>query len=215
MSARSARDPAERLQFAQRTVDLAPSTRNLRLLAKLQAEKGNMSDALGAMQRAHDLDPNNLQTLTTLADIQNLAGEPDKALETYRKLIAVENTPYFKVRSLPEFVPTDTFYARTIVAAASSDPKERISYLQGAVDGYKQFLSLTVPNIIRFAQNSDGPLPYGGETLETAKKKLADAAGAAKALAAAYRVVGDAAKAEAADADVAVFGKPLDLPSAK
>ncbi len=94
-------------------------------------------------------------------------------------------------------------------------PKAKIALLQPAVDGFKQYLTLTVPSIKRFAQNPDGPLSFGGETLETAKQKLDDAAAAAKALADAYRTTGGAAEASAADADAVLFAAPLGLMSVK
>jgi len=90
-----------------------------------------------------------------------------------------------------------------------------VELLQTAVDGFKQYLAMTVPNVVRFAHNTDGPLQYGDQDLPTAEKKMTDAVAAAKALADAYRKLGDTAGAAAADADAVEFGKPLDLASAK
>ena len=171
LSAESTRDPAQQLEYAKKTVDLGPSTRNLRMLARLEAMQGHTSDALGSLERARELDPNNLQTLTTLAMIQTQIGEDDKAKLTWKKLVHVEDSGYFKVRSLPELIATDTYYARIVLAASASDPKEKIALLQPAVDGYKQYVRLTIPNVVRFAHNVDGPLSYGGERRWTPQRR--------------------------------------------
>ena len=214
-SAETSRDPNTRLLYAQRAVDLGPSARNLRFLARTDSELGKTSDALGAVERAVEIDPNNLQTLTLLSGIQSIMGKEDEAKKTLRRLIDVENTSYFKVRSLPELVATDTYEARIKLASTETDPKVKIDLLQPAVDGFKQYLSLTVPNVVRFAKMSNEPLPYGGESVDTAKRKLGEAEEAAKLLANAYRTVGDGAKAALADGDAGAFAKPLDLPSVK
>lgn len=215
LSAQTAPDPAERLQFAKRTVDLGPSTRSLRFLARMEMMSGQTSDALGALQRAEQIDPYNMQTLTLLHDLEMAMGEPEKAKKTLQQIVDVENTEYFKVRSLPELVPTETYEARIKLAGLASTPQEKISLLAPAVIGFKQYLALTVPNVVRFAQNKDGALPFGGETANTVRMKMETANLAAKSLADAYRAVGDAGKAAEADEDAAVFAKPLDLPSAK
>ena len=214
LSAQVSQEPNQRLEYAQKAVDLGPSGRNLRLLARTESELGKASDAMGAMERAAEVDPNNLQTLTLLSQIQTLLGKDDDAKKTLHRLIEVENTSYFKIKSLPELVATDTYEARIKLAAAEKDPKAKIELLQPAVDGFKQYLALTIPNVIRFAKISD-TLTYGGESVRVAKQKLADGESAAKVLADAYRTVGDGGKAALADGDAATFAKPLDLPSVK
>ena len=213
LSVQSTADPSLKLTYARKTVELSPTTRNLRLLAKLESTSGNSTAALEAMQQAEVKDPNNTQSLTLLAQIQRQIGEPDRAKDTLKRLVGVEQTPYFKVRSLPEMVVTDTYDARVELAADIVDPKQKIELLQPAIDGYRQFLSLTVPNIIRFAKSSDGPLPYGGETIQSAQIKLQRAAAAAKDLANTYRVIGDGGKATVADGDAEAFSKPLEVPA--
>ena len=215
LSASLEQDQNKKIEYIQHAIDAGPTTRNLRLFARLVKDK-KPSDALGAVKRAVEMDPNNLQTLTLLADLQASIGQDGAAIETLHRLVAVEETDYFKVRSLPELVPTETFGARLKLAMIpGTQPKDAISLLQPAVTGYKQYLSATVPNIVRFAKNPGGPLSYGGESLESTKKTLATATDAAKRLADAYRAVGDTVKAVEADADVAAFGAPLDLPSDK
>jgi O-antigen ligase len=214
LSALVTQDPSERLGYAKKAVELAPSTRNLRMLAKLSAGSGMYSDALGALQRALQTDPNNMQTLTLQADIQAAMGEEDKSQQTLEALVKVEETPYFKVRSLPEIIPTETYIARVRLASKMSDPQAKAAMLQPAIDGFKQYRTFTTPNIIRFAQTGES-LTFGGDDLPGAEKKLSMAAEAARSLANAYRALRDPVKAAAADADAAELGKPLVDPSAK
>jgi tetratricopeptide (TPR) repeat protein len=168
------------------------------------------SDALGALSRTLALDPNNMEALKLKADIEEQMGDEDKSQKTLQEMIDIEKTPYFLVRSLPEMVETRTYEARVKLADKSTDNKRKVELLQPAVDGFNQYLTFTVPSIVRFAHNADGPLPFGGEDLDSAKKKMAVAGSAAKSLADAYRALGDPVKAAAADAAVAGFAKPLD-----
>ncbi len=213
MSALVTQEANVRLAYAVKAVELAPSTRNLRFLARLEAGAGRFSDALSALQRAAQTDPNNLNTLTQLAELQETMGEFDKATETLKVLVKVEQTDYFKVRSLPELVETATYSARCRLAIKESDPAKKAALLQPAIDGFKQYLAVTVPQILRFANNADGPMAYGGEDIKAAEKKMAEALVAAKSLSDAYRAVGDRVKAGEADAAGAEFAKPIALPA--
>lgn len=202
-------DAKQRLEFAKDAAALGPSDRNLRFLAETDVKMGLYTDAVNALQQALLLDPNNMPTLTLLAEIQHQMGLDQQEQKTLWRLVAVEQTSYFTVRSLPELVPTETYVARIRLAELAPDDKARATLLQPAVDGFKQYLALTVPNVLRFAANSDGALPYAGETLDIAEAKMTQAAAAARLLAKTDRALGDNGKADAADADAGLFEKPL------
>lgn len=206
-------DPAQRLTYARKAVDLAPSTRNLRMLARVSASQGLFSDALGALRRTIELDPNNMEAFKLQADIEEQMGDEAKAVKSLQDLISVEKTPYFKVRSLPELVVTTTYEARVRLAAKTADDKAKIDLLQPAIDGFKQYLTFTVSALLRYAKLAGKEADYGGENLDLAKKKMSIAAEAAKTLAAAYRATGEPGKAEAAEADAGTFATPLEPPA--
>lgn len=181
--------PDEQLRYAERATEFSPSPRNFRYVARLLASRSRYPEALVNLRYALQRDPNNLPALTQMAQIQESSGDQAGATETYRKLVAIEETPYYKVRSIPELVPTDTFIAR-IKLAATAQEKEKISLLAPAVEGFRRYLAMTVPLIKRNA-----PRDFGGETKEVGKRKMDMAAAAARDLAAAYRAVGDTAGA--------------------
>jgi hypothetical protein len=131
------------------------------------------------------------------------------------KLVDVEQTSYFKIRSLPELVATETYEARIELAMGESGPDSKIKWLPTAIDGFKQYAAHTVQNVIRFAKSPGGRMEYGGESVDRAKTKMTEAETAAKELAAAYRAVGNPALASAADADSALFAGVLDSLSFK
>jgi tetratricopeptide (TPR) repeat protein len=199
---------SERLEALQRAAALAPTTRNLRALARLQSEAGQLPTAITTTRTALMRDPNNLPALTLLADLQRRSGDAVAANETLRRLVAVEQTPYFQVRSLPELVPTETYMARLTLAQTATGAT-KAALLQPAVDGLTQYLQRTVPMVKRMAAGTP-PMDFGGETPERAREKLAVGERAARELAATYRALGDTGRAEAAEGAAGAFAAGFD-----
>ena len=172
-------------------------------------------DAQDSLNRAIQIAPNNMAALTLLFDIQIKEGLEDEAKKTLQALINIETTQYFKVRSLPELVATDTYHARVLLAQIESGSQRRIDLLQPAVNGYKEYAEKTIPNVIRFAKDPTGGMDFGGENIEKAKGKMTEAEATAKTLVELYRTTGAVALEEAATTDVGVFGKALESLSFK
>jgi hypothetical protein len=150
-----------------------------------------------------ELDPNNLPALLLLT--QALSQEdPLQARAMAERLIAVEDTPYFKVRALPEIVPTETYSARLYLGSVAKDPKQRELQLRAGVEGFLRYAASTVPAVRRMP---DG-MPYGGETKQSATEKLQYGLSGAKALEDIYRSSGDKSGADWAS------GAARDLSSA-
>jgi len=215
LSALSTRSLPERLAYAKRAVELAPSTHNYRTLARIQADAGQPNEARDSLKRTIQIDPNNMAAMTLLTDIELKEGLDDEAKKTLNSLIEIEQTQYFKVRSLPELVATDTYHARVRLAQLDSDPKHQIDLLQPAIDGYKEYADKTIPNVIRYAKDPSGGMDYGGESVAKAKDKITEAQVAAKQLADLYRTTGAAKLAEEASAAVELFSKTLESLSFK
>lgn len=198
-------DDADRTANLERAVELSPSTKNLRALAQNRAQRGKPEDAATLYRRALALDPNNLQSLNQLYSLQQGAlHDPDGARKTLERLIAVEETPYFKVRAIPELVPTETYQARIALANLSTNPDERIKLIAPAVDGFRQYLSATLPSI-KNAEKEGLDGNFGGERVDQAKEKMELAASAADDLAKLYRAAGNAAGAKKAEDDAIAF----------
>ena len=208
LAAQAARSSSERMADAVRAVQYAPTTRNFRYLARLQLAQNDIGPATFSYQRALRLDPNNLTSLLQLGLLQLKNGDADAAKLTLERLIGVEHTSYFEVRSLPEMVPTETDEARLLLADATNDVATRIKLLKEAVDGYLDYVRKTVPNILQMAK-SDPPMDYGGESIESAREKLKKAADAATRLAELDQKQGRAADAKTATDAAAAFQAAL------
>ena len=183
--AQLASDPTQQIAYATRAAELMPIPRHYRFLARVLASQKKYPEALTALRAVLFRDPNNLLAMRQIAQIEEEAGNIAGARATYHQLVAVESTPYFDVRSIPQLVPTETFWARTKLAADLKG-REKVDILAPAVEGYRQYLLLTVPQIKSMAPND-----YGGETAQIATEKLGEAALVAQDLAATYRLLGE------------------------
>ncbi len=190
----------EALQDAYR---LSPTEKVARALARQQQADGNPMAGISTLKLALLRDPNNLVTLTALMKAQAQAGDTASALATARRLVEVEKTPYFKVRSIPESVPTETFEARfDYLAPNEKDPKKRADLLADGVRGMKAYIE-TSHYILGNSDNGKQPdlkMP-GYDSYNEARLKLDKAANAASEAARIYRDLGDRTAAAEMEAD--------------
>ena len=192
----------ERERWLQEAVRLAPTTRHIRALAREQAASGRQSVAVATLSEALRYDPNNLPTWSLILKLQREAGDLASAERSARKMVAIEQTPYFQIRALPEIVPVETCEARLFLAERSTDPRKAVDWLDAALDLYRRYLETTVPRVEQAAAQG---ATLGGETAERARETMELAAKAARRLAQAYRALGRAADAEAAESEAGRF----------
>lgn len=205
LTSQATRDSLQKaIEDAQKAVEYSPNTRHLRWLARLQATNDQVPEALVTLRKAEDLDPNNLSTLSQIADLRKKLGDPTRYRESLEQLVEVEDTTYFKVRSIPELVPTETYEARLQLADLATDPKEKRDQLSKALTGFREYLKSTVPNVVRMSKQTP-PGDFSGEDLPKAQAKMNEAAEAAQRLAVLDRAANDEAGAKEAEADVAAF----------
>ena len=81
---------------------LEPGPRTLIPLARRAEAEGNNTEAIRLLAEASAYDPNNLQTLSILADTQEKAGQKANALQTWGKLAKIYEGPAGKIRALSE-----------------------------------------------------------------------------------------------------------------
>ncbi|HVT13562.1 MAG TPA: O-antigen ligase family protein [Fimbriimonadaceae bacterium] len=184
--------------FAQAAA-VAPSPKYFRRLASLQIEAGENTEALASLHEALDYDPKNLAALRLLLDLQDKTGATDDAKETAKTMIAVEETPYLKIRSLPQVIPTETYEARIYLAKTSPD-KTRL--LKEAVEGFLEFTRVTLP----YARAMAGG---GGISVQEAEQETQLGLDTAKQLEAIYRTASDSAGVEWAGKAEAEFSAAL------
>lgn len=186
----------DRLATLKRSAAVAPSTSNYRRLARAQLEAGQTASARASLNLALRVDPNNLPALRLLLEVAHAERDEAEARRVAERTVAVEETPYFQVRALPELIPTETYFARLALANLTSDPAERVAILRPAVDGYLRYAQITYPRVTMAAT---GGVPFAGETVEMAMTKLDEGRRAARELAEAARAAGQADVAKSAD----------------
>lgn len=199
----------ERVQAFQRAYELEPSEKVARALAAAQADDNKPLSAISTLRAALLRDPDNFSTLTSLMKLQLKAGDTSGAIDTAKRLVAIEGTPYFKIRSIPESVPTETYEARfDVLAPNERDPRKRADLIAEAVRGMLPYGRVTARIIYKNVLDSKDPnanIPGYG-TLPEAQNKLEEAAAEARQAAKTYRTVGDTAAAEEMETD----GRELD-----
>lgn len=175
---------SEHLEFLQVAARVAPTSRNIRAVARAQVQAGEIGEALQTLDRVFERDPNNLPALERKLELLDQVGRADEAVVLARRIVAIEETPYFRIRAIPELVPTQTFAARLFLAQREPEPRERIALLLPALDGYAQYRDVTAPRVRM------GIMP--GESVAEAKRHLAVGLQVAELLAQDARATGDA-----------------------
>ena len=198
----------EPVEALKRAFAMQPTPKIARRLALYQAQRGEYASAEDSLNRAFYHDPNNLPALYQLIGIRQGAGDAEGAREAARRLLAVEEKPYFKIRSLDQLVPTETYLARVFLAEGEKDPVRKAALLADAARGLRRYAERTVPEVLRAAK-ADPPQEFAGETLEAARAKTARGAEAARGAALLYRAQGDGKTAGEMDEAAGILAKAV------
>jgi O-antigen ligase/tetratricopeptide (TPR) repeat protein len=198
--------PAQRIAAFRNAAAYTPSTRNLRALARALAEGGEAAAAEIALRDALDRDPRNMNTLDQLWRLLDEQGRREEATAVARKLVAVEQSPSFRVRALPELVPTQTFVARLRVAEELAG-EQSLAMRRAAFEGFARYARVTVPAVMQAERILPGA-GFAGESIADAREKLDLARAVGLRLVADYRAVGRDRDASAVEATIAEFPSP-------
>ncbi|MCW5937377.1 MAG: O-antigen ligase family protein [Fimbriimonadaceae bacterium] len=164
--------PQEALDHVREAARWQPSTRYLRLLSDAELLMQHPQSAQAALEEALIRDPNNLSTLERLYKLYRQRGETQMALATAERLVAIEDSVYFKTRAIPELVPLETYDARLFLAERESDPESKRRLLLDAAEGFARFAELTWPLVKR---GTEAKVPGGflGITEQIARDAVA------------------------------------------
>lgn len=165
----AAQSKSEAVDFLESAARLAPTMRNHRTLAYLLFAENQTERGLRQLVEALRRDSNNLLALKAMMDELDRHGRFDEAALAAERLVRVEEKPVFKVRAIPEIVPTETFQAHLYLARRDHD--SAASHYKAAIEGFAEFAERTVPNIVRNEKSLPG-LGFGGETIDSAAEKL-------------------------------------------
>ncbi|MCO5295484.1 MAG: O-antigen ligase family protein [Fimbriimonadaceae bacterium] len=202
--------PKERVALLERAARICPSPKNERALAAELVADGQADAAQAALSRALLLDPNNLLALRQRMELRLEIGDRAGAHDDARRLVAIESTPYFTVRALPEIVPTETYAARRVLAQGARSPAEKVTALAPAVAGGLEYAARTVPFITQQVESGAAD----PSRIDELRKELEAFQADAQTLAALYRELGRSDDAGVAETSVSAFGEALaGLPS--
>ena len=204
-------DPVPGLRKA---LALQPTPKIARALANALVRQGDLALAESSLYPALIHDPNNLKTLYLLMNVRRQADAKDRALETARRLVAVEEKPVFQIRPLEGLIPTETYLARIVLAEAESDPARKAELLAACVRGLRRYADYTAPEVARMAKIDPGAR-FAGESVEDVREKLTIGANAARAAADLYEKRGDAKAADGMRQQAAALeaAVPSDVPA--
>lgn len=197
---KAATDPATMVQEAALYSELKPTVQSLRTYANIAQRADENGKAAVAYKQALVLDPNNLFCYRDYLQFL-IKTNTDEANRIAHRMIEIEDTTYFKVRSIPEFVPTETSYARVYLAQSAS-PKDAIALLEPVRQMYKNYQAQTLPQVKIMATHQ---IRFVSDDLKIAADKMKQGAEACKRLAKAYRDAGRSGDGTTAEADAAEF----------
>lgn len=172
LKANCSSDTASGLAALRKAAALSPTMRNERILARAELALDRPEAAIQALERALRRDPFNLPALKILLDVYRDSGSDAQAQEVAERLVAAEGSSPFRVRAIPDSVPTETFEARMYLASRTADTAKRRELLLGAANGFAEFASRTVPQIAYGAKVIPG-FRYAGDGVEEAAKAIA------------------------------------------
>lgn len=171
LEANFAKTPAVGLAALRKAAALSPTMRNERILARAELALDRPAAAVEALERALGRDPYNLPALKILLDLYRDTGNEAGAIEVAQRLVQAEQSTPFKVRAIPDSIPTETFEARMFLAGRTSDTQKRRDLLLGAAQGFAEFASRTVPQIAYGAKVIRG-FRYAGDGVEEARRAI-------------------------------------------
>ncbi len=136
----------------ERAVQLKPAPRFWYKLGLYYEREGNRARARNAFEQVLQIDPNNLPALLKLAQYET--PDPSQpilspgALEYYQRIVALERSPYGRVRAVPEMVETAYGFAHLALAqhyeAQGAPARARAEY-EAALRVFRAYRELTLP----------------------------------------------------------------------
>ena len=145
---------------------LHPTPKAFRALSKHYLSKNMHNESFSALNKALERDPNNASALLKYIEEAFAINNDELGIEKSKQLIATENSTYFKVRSQPEFVPTQTYIARLFLAAKTTDRAENSRLLSEAIKGFAQYRDIT-GRMMKRQLAVDPKLTIGGEDIRS------------------------------------------------
>jgi tetratricopeptide (TPR) repeat protein len=190
----------------QKSIAYGPTDAAYATLARVEAQKGEIAAARTALLQALRMDPNNLHLLSDLLKL-DAKSDPSEATKTAQRLVAVETTPYFATRAIPDLIPTETYLARIYLGQSEPDLKKKAELLRPAIEGLLGYATTTVPYMLKM-YSVDPSLPFARP--ESAREALTSALSGGKQIQAVFARQGKAKDAQWAEQAQRTFSDALE-----
>lgn len=139
-------------ELMQRAVRLKPAPRNLYRLGLYYEREGDLQRARAQFQAALERDPNSLPVLIKLAQLaQPNPDDPrltDEARAYYERIVAIQNSPYGRIRAIPEIVETAFGFAHLALARhyrALGNLQQAQTHYEQALIVFRNYREVTYP----------------------------------------------------------------------
>lgn len=198
--------PTERMKILDSVAEMHPSPKYLRAAANQAQSMGETGRALEYLAEVDKWDPSNLPGRLMRLKILVADGQKEEAIKEGQALYALEGSPSFTIRAIPEIVPTETYEARLILSTLVKGSDEQDKLMLDALGGYVQYHDVTLRKLLdikaKMEEESgqsvdDALVSFGSENLKEAREKLSMARGAGEEFVSRLREQGkDSSEAE-------------------
>jgi len=165
-----ATSPESRATELEQVARQLPSPRVLRATSRAFAEIDQPAKAMQFNQRVFEYDPNNLKAYSLQMDLAIQSGDTDAAIAAAKKLVEIESKESYRVRAIPEAIPTETFEARVFLASHETDPERKAILLVPAIEGFARYMEITAPQVKRMIDA--GEPDFAGNSAEMVRENL-------------------------------------------
>lgn len=139
-------------ELMQRAVRLKPTARNFYRLGMYYEREGDIPQARAQFQAALERDPQSLPTLLKLARLAQPNPDDlrltDEARAYYERVVALQNSPYGRVRAIPQIVETAFGFAHLALARhyrALGNLKQAQTHYEQALAVFRTYREVTYP----------------------------------------------------------------------
>lgn len=210
---------SEALQVALTATEQYPSPFTFADLGQIYALLGNDTLAEQALKQAIDLAPHHPRWKRTLFDFYKQNKKTKQAEKMAQELVAMEDSLFYKLRALPQFINTDTVDAHLYLADLAknkADVKSETLHLEKAFAILKKYAEKTYLELLRLTGGKEELREFSlaGETLAQATENVRKGISVGEQLARIYKRQGLSDKVQLTHQNINMLKEMLQTPLA-
>ncbi len=206
--------PGEALNALRLATEQYPSAFTFADLGQVYAQLGHETLAEQSFQKAIELSPHHPRWRKILFDFYKENHKTQEAEKTAREIIAMENSLFYHLRALPQFVNTDSVDAHLFLADLAQqkdDPKQEIHHLEKAFHILKEYAEKTYQELLRLTGGREElrEFPLASETLAKGEEKIRRGISIGNRLTKIYRQQGLLSQAQLTEKSIQALAKMI------